>query len=326
MSNKKSKPTLNQQLMFAVVANDAASAAALVESGADANARDSRPLAHEYAEESARDTAFLHALRLGHLACAEILLPRADLSLAGFKGDSAAILAVRSKDMSWIAKIDASWAPELPNVNGRDALRSAVEMDLSEAALHLSPLCFAGACHAGSSSALARAIELGSAQTLAAILPQFSTRASPEDFFAALNDCALHGRLDAAKFLASSGARLSGDLWPAMFTGFAGQSVSFINWALLAIGPRSTCAQGRDALACAIESKNSLAIRRVIHASSPAPQESLAALAGKLEDLCQSNSDSVYNTAQARAWLCQLNLQWDLPQSEAANPRLLMRL
>lgn len=326
MSKKTSKPTLNQQLMFAVVANDAASAAALVESGADANARDSRPLAHEYAEESARDTAFLHALRLGHLACAEILLPRADLPLAGFKGDSAAILAVRSKDMSWIAKIDASWAPERPNVNGRDALRSAVEMDLNEAALHLSPLCFAGACHAGSSSALLRALEIGSAKMLAAILPQFSTRASPEDFSAALKDCALHGRLDAAKSLASSGARLSGDLWPAIFTGVAGQSFNFIDWALLAIGPLSTCAQGRDALACAIELKNSLAIRCVIHASSPAPQESLAALVEKIDDLCRSNSSSVANTAQARAWLCQLNLQWDLPQCEAADSRRPMRL
>lgn len=308
--SKQAAVSLDQQLFLATAANDCARARALIAQGANVNARNAaRLLGHESAM-SIRDTSFLHALRLGHLDCADAMLPHADLSLVGVNGDSAAILAVMTKNSTWTARIDAQWQPALPNVWGRDALRSAACMDLVEAASFLSLQVHPDAEHPNTTSSFSYALSAGSDKLLDAILPALVAASTPERLSNCLLRCAADNRLSAAKFLLDNGAMPDSQF---LEEAFRTNAPDMIDLAIGAISPLSVDAKGLDGFVLAVRSGAHCAILKTLRFFSPASEDALAELAEKISRL-PSNNSATQNLAQARAWLDQLNLGLSTPQ------------
>lgn len=307
---KRPTVSLDQKLFLAAVANDPERVLSLLAQGASVNARDAGRFSPIECSLAVRDTAFLRALRLGHLDCAEAMLPHADLSLLGANGDTPAILAVMTKNPDWIARIDASWQPAIANDIGRDALRSAVGMNLAKASGLLSLQVHPGASSQKSTSSFSHAALAGSDELLASILPALVAGSTAEELSAALCQCATDNRLAAAVFLLDNGAIPDAQF---LAEAFRRSQPEMIDLALAAKDPLIADADGVDGFSLAVQSGEPLPLLKTLPFFSLASEDALVELA---ETICsmQMPHSPAQKVSLARALLDQLNLGLSTPQ------------
>lgn len=246
---------LAKRLFSAIRCDDPRAVAQELANGATPNWFESGPAPAQPLSRNARqalpastlgDTAFLLALRLGSLKCAEILFTDADLSIIGALGQTSCNLAVRTKSIDWARRVCSLANPSIKNLDGRDALRVAVDHNFIEAVSYLTSLPMVDpnqsrkADNHRSQTPLCAAVILG-LPSIVNILAPITINLARDALEAPspLALCAIHNRVDCARILVENGAlhepREKGrSLWD---LAASGGHIEFLKWALSNSGP-----------------------------------------------------------------------------------------